>query len=257
LHLKKFDMTRLKFEKYHGYSSKSPDNILIIGRRNVGKTFLIRDIMHHNQDIACGVAVSGTECYKKKYQAFLPKVLIHAEYTPSIIENVLKRQKHVFEEIKRQSLIQVVGEPTVEIDRRAFVILDACMYDSQWTKCKLMRLLYMNNRSFSTMVIYSMQYPLGIPPALRGNVDFVFVFKDDIVSNRRRIFDNYVEPYFTDSFGFDGFCSVMDALCTSDHGCLVIDNNPRPQFNISDNMFWYKANSHEKFKICSNFGQVL
>lgn len=41
------------------------------------------------------------------------------------------------------------------------------------------------------MFLVTMQYPLGIPPNLRCNVDYVFILRENIVKNRERIYANY------------------------------------------------------------------
>ena len=41
-----------------------------------------------------------------------------------------------------------------------------------------MRLLFMNGRHWKIMLIITMQYPLGIPPNLRTNIDYVFILRE-------------------------------------------------------------------------------
>ena len=47
-----------------------------------------------------------------------------------------------------------------------------------WTRDKMMRLLFMNGRHWKVMLIITMQYPLGIPPNLRTNIDYVFILRE-------------------------------------------------------------------------------
>ena len=90
-----------------------------------------------------------------------------------------------------------------------------------------------------------MQYPLGIPPNLRTNIDFIFILRENIVANRKRIYDNYAGMFQN----FEIFCQVMDQ-CTENFECLVIDNTTKSN-KIEDNVFWYKADTHPQFKICN------
>jgi hypothetical protein len=122
------------------------------------------------------------------------------------------------------------------IDPRTFVILDDCLYDSSWTKDKLMRLLFMNGRHWKILLIITMQYPLGIPPNLRTNIDYVFILREPYIANRKRIYENYAGMFPT----FESFCQVMDQ-CTENFECLVIDNNVKSN-KLSEQIFWYKAN---------------
>jgi hypothetical protein len=90
-----------------------------------------------------------------------------------------------------------------------------------------------------------MQYPLGVPPVLRSNIDYVFILRDTIIGNRKRIYDNYAGMFPT----FEAFCSVMDQ-CTDNFECLVIKNNSQSN-NLLDQVFWYKATSHNEFRLGS------
>jgi len=89
-----------------------------------------------------------------------------------------------------------------------------------------------------------MQYPLGIPPNLRTNIDFIFILRENIVANRKRIYDNYAGMFPT----FEVFCQVMDQ-CTENYECLVIDNTTKSN-QLNDTVFWYKADTAPPFKIC-------
>jgi hypothetical protein len=90
-----------------------------------------------------------------------------------------------------------------------------------------------------------MQYPLGITPNLRTNIDYVFILRENIVANRKRIYDNYAGMFPT----FEVFCQVMDQ-CTENFECLVINNTTKSN-KLEDNVFWYKASTHPPFKICN------
>ena len=47
---------------------------------------------------------------------------------------------------------------------------------------------------------------------------------------------------------FEVFCQVMDQ-CTENYECLVIDNTTKSN-KLEDTVFWYKADTHNDFKIC-------
>jgi hypothetical protein len=131
------------------------------------------------------------------------------------------------------------------IDPRAFVILDDCLYDNTWSRDKMMRLLFMNGRHWKIMLVITMQYPLGIPPTLRTNIDYVFILRENYIANRRRIYDNYAGMFPT----FESFCQVMDQ-CTENYECLVINNNVKSN-KLQDQVFWYKAENHNDFRLGS------
>ena len=237
LDLKKFDMKLISFRPDE---NKGPV-IVLIGRRDTGKSYLVKDILYYHQDIPIGTVISGTEAGNGFYSAHVPKLFIHDEYNTTIVENILQRQKTVLKVIKKE----LESHRKSNIDPRAFVILDDCLYDATWAKDKVMRLLFMNGRHWKVMLVITMQYPLGIPPNLRTNIDYVFILREPYIANRKRIYENYAGMFPT----FESFCQVMDQ-CTENYECLVINNNAKSN-KLQDLIFWYKAEPHPNFKLGS------
>ena len=229
LQLRKFDMTSIADDKV----------VVLIGKRETGKSFLVRDLLYYHQDIPIGSVISGTEAANNFYGSIFPKLFIHGEYSPTIISNFLKRQKMVVNMINKE--MAETGE--TQIDPRGVLILDDCLYDSSWTKETNVRSLFMNGRHYKTMFIITMQYALGIPPNLRTNIDYVFILRENYVSNRKRLYEHYAGMFPT----FEVFCQVMDQ-CTENYECLVVNNNAKSN-RLEDQVFWYKADSHDSFII--------
>jgi hypothetical protein len=109
----------------------------------------------------------------------------------------------------------------------------------------MMRLLFMNGRHWKIMLIITMQYPLGIPPNLRTNIDYVFILREPYMTNRKRIWENYASMFPT----MESFAAVMDQT-TENYECLVINNNAKSN-KLTDQIFWYKAENHPDFKLGS------
>ena len=57
LELKKFNMKHISFRPDE---NKGPV-VVLIGRRDTGKSFLVRDLLYYHQDIPIGTVISGTE----------------------------------------------------------------------------------------------------------------------------------------------------------------------------------------------------
>jgi hypothetical protein len=237
LELKKFDMKSISFKPNE---NKGPV-VVLIGKRDTGKSFLVRDLLYYQQEIPIGTVISGTEEGNGFYAKMVPKLFVHNEYNTAIIENILKRQRTVLKQIKKE--METYKRST--IDPRAFVILDDCLYDATWTRDKMMRLLFMNGRHWKVMLVITMQYPLGIPPTLRTNIDYVFILRENYIANRKRIYENYAGMFPT----FESFCQVMDQ-CTENYECLVINNNSKSN-KLHDQVFWYKADNHGDFRLGS------
>ena len=231
LNLKKFDMNRIA----------KGSVCIMIGKRNTGKSFLTKDLLYYKRDIPIGTVISGTEGANQFYSKIVPPLFIHEEYSPEIIANSLKRQKLVVSKMIQQE--NKFGKSN--IDPNAFIILDDCLYDNTWTKDTNVRSLFMNGRHYKVLLIITSQYSLGIPPNLRCNVDFVFILRENIVNNRKRLYDNYAGMFPT----FESFLQVMDQ-CTENYECLVINNNVKSN-KLHDQIFWYKAELHTDFKLGS------
>ncbi len=223
IQLRKFDISQIKDDKV----------VVLIGKRDTGKSYLCKDILYYHSDIPVGQVISGTEAANQFYGSLVPKLFIHEEFNSEIVDNMLKRQKMMVE--KKNN-----GE---NVDPRAFLILDDCLYDNKWTKDKCMRSVFMNGRHWKLLFLLTMQYALGVPPNLRTNIDFVFILRENYVSNRKRLYEHYAGMFPT----FEMFCQVMDQ-CTENYECLVINNNAKSN-KLTDQVFWYKADAHPPFKI--------
>jgi len=237
LQLKKFNMKNITFKPNE---NKGPV-IVLIGRRDTGKSFLVRDLLYYHQDIPIGTVISGTEAGNGFYSTHVPKLFIYDEYDNKIIEKLLQRQKMVLKQIKNEE--KNFGRSN--IDPRAFIIMDDCLYDNKWSSQKIMRMLFMNGRHWKIMLIITMQYPLGVPPNLRTNIDYVFILREPYISNRKKIYENYAGMFPT----FESFCQIMDQ-CTENYECLVIDNNAKSN-RLDELIFWYKAEHHNTFRLGS------
>ena len=238
--LRKFDINMLK-DRCEMDSRKSP-MIVIIGKKDTGKSFLVRDILFNTQQcFPVGTVISGTEVANEFFQHMVPSKFIHDKYRPEIVMNVIKRQMNIKQK-RNQDKNNRGGSSS--IDPRAFLILDDCLYDASWIKEESTRYVFMNGRHVDLTTMITMQYPLGITPNLRTNVDFVFILRENILGNRRRIYENYAGMFPT----FEMFCQFMDQ-CTENYECLVICNNVSSN-KLEDQVFWYKAADHPPFKLC-------
>lgn len=227
--IKKFDMKRIPQDAV----------VIFIGRRRTGKSTLVRDLLFHHQDMPVGTVISGTEESNSFYGKMIPPIFIYGEFQPVILDNFVKRQKMITGKIEKDKLAGVRSK----VDPRSFMILDDCMYDDSWTHDRNIRYLFMNGRHQKVFFLITMQYPLGIQPALRTNVDFVFILREPYLNNRKRIFDNYAAAFPS----FEFFCQIMDQ-CTQNYECIVIDNTSLSA-KLEDCVFWYKADTHPDFRI--------
>ena len=224
-------------------SRKSP-MMVVIGKKDTGKSFLVKDILFHTQNaFPVGTVISGTEVANEFFQHMVPSKLIHDKYKPEIVTNVIKRQLAI--KTRRNQDKHSTGGNS-HVDPRAFLILDDCLYDATWIREESTRYVFMNGRHIDLMTIITMQYPLGVTPNLRTNVDFIFILRETMIGNRKRIYENYAGMFPT----FEMFCQFMDQ-CTENYECLVICNGVASN-KLEDQVFWYKASEHPPFKLCDD-----
>lgn len=239
--IKKFNMETI-VERCQIDSHKSP-MIVLIGKKDTGKSFLVKDILANTQ--ACfpiGTVISGTEVANPFFQDIVPSKLIHDKYKPEIVMNSIKRQLAVKQTREHEKRSRGGNS---NLDPRAFLILDDCLYDASWIREESTRYVFMNGRHIDMVTLITMQYPLGITPNLRTNIDFVFILRENGIGNRKRIYENFAGMFPT----FEMFCQFMDQ-CTENYECLVINNSAQSN-KLSEQVFWYKADMHNDFKLGS------
>lgn len=238
IELKRFNM---KWIEFLPDENKGP-MIVLIGRRDTGKSFLVKDLLYHHQDIPIGTVISGTEAGNHFYENMVPPRFIYDEYDTSIIYRLMQRQKQVLNDMRTEA---ARTRRASQFDPRAFLIMDDCLYDESWSRDKLVRMMFMNGRHWKLMVVITMQYPLGIPPNLRSQIDYIFILRETYISNKRRIYENYAGMFPT----FDSFVQVMDQ-CTENFECLVVHNNAKSN-KLTDQVFWYKGEPRADYRMGS------
>lgn len=204
--------------------------ILFVGKRNTGKSTLVRDILWHHRNIPCGMVMSPTEEANEFYKGMVPDLFVYGDYDADAMKTMIKRQKKCVKQKKK--------------DPNCFILLDDCMYDAKrLTKDISIRSIFFNGRHWKILCLLTMQYCMDLSPDLRANIDYVFILRENIVSNREKLYKNFFGIFPN----FDTFNQVM-TQCTENFECLVLDNTSRSN-EISDVVYWYKAGIHPPFKI--------
>lgn len=231
---------KLELKKFNPQEMKQDAVCVFIGKRRSGKSFCLKDILSYFSNLKIGVAISGSELCNQFFEKFIPNILIYDEYKPEIIKRFLDRQIKVTKQ--RADEIKKYGRS--DIDPRAFIILDDVLYDKTWQNDKNIRSILMNGRHYSILTIITSQMPLGINPALRSQIDYVFIFKNNIIKEREKIYNHYAGICNS----FEVFNKIMDST-TENFEVMVIDNTSQNN-SITDQIKWYKA-TEKNFKMCS------
>ena len=236
----------LKIRSLNPYEIPDEAVCVFIGKRKSGKSFAIRDLMWHKRTIPLGHIVSGSEEANPFFSDFFPSTYIDGECSESTLNDIFKRQQKIKEIKKTQQ-----KNGTKKVDSRFMIVLDDCLHDKKWQKTEEIRKVFMLGRHWDIFFILALQYVIGIPPNLRSNIDYVFIFRDFSISNRRKLYDNFGGCIPS----FSLFCTLMDHL--DKYEALVLCNDidkvkfedqvmywkaqPR-DFHFGSKMFWQKHN---------------
>lgn len=199
--------------------------IVIIGSAGSGKTSLIRNLFYAKRHlIPCAMVISGTEYLNKSYSEFIPDLFIHDDYDENIIRDFIKRQAY--------------GRTHLE-NPWAILLIDDCADKPSNLNSELQTNLFKNGRHYNMLYILSMQYCLDVSPAIRTNIDGVFIFRETNPKNREKMWNNYagVIP------DFRLFCDIMDTI-TGNYTALYIDMQCKSN-NWQDAVYWYSVPPHQ------------
>lgn len=220
---------------------------IFLGKTKSGKSYAIRDLLSYHTDIPVGTVINCTELANRFYSDMVPGRFISDKYTPELIANFMKRQFAASKRAKDDARApggKAGAAGAGGTDPRAFLIMDDCLHDNSWTRDENIRYLFFAGRHVHTLFLLASQYPLGIPPSLRGNIQYVFIFREPVTANRKRIYESYAGMFPT----FEMFCQVMDQ-CTEDYHCLVLDNTTTSN-KLEDQVFWYRAEEKPAYRLC-------
>jgi len=213
---------KLRLSKFDPDGMKPYRIILLVGKRGTGKSVLLNDLMYYlSRKVDYAVAMTPTEETRREFRAHMPESWIYDNFNGPKVDQLLALQRDA---AKRDKL------------RKILLVLDDCMYDKKVLKNIGIRDIFMNGRHLYLTFTVAMQYVMDMTPDLRTQVDYVFALRENIISNKQKLW-----KYFFGMFErFEDFSRVMDK-CTSDHGCIVLDNTAQSN-NVQDSIFWYKAN---------------
>jgi hypothetical protein len=234
-----YGATRIPIKKFNINDMVDYCTIAIIAKRASGKSFLTKELMYQKKNMVSAIAISRTEKLNSFYSDFIPDAYIYSEYSSDILTRIYNRQS-IMNEYNKQR----VKDNKKPKDDSIMLIMDDCMSSKgTWLSDPNILELFFNGRHHHISFILTMQYSVGIPPEMRSNFDYIFLLAEDIISNRKRLYEHYAGMFPT----FDIFQQVFTDI-TEDYGILVIDNRIHSK-NITDKVFWYKAKKVPKFKI--------
>jgi len=225
-----FDLDDINTRRLEGSSPV----ILVIGSRGKGKSEIARQLLYALRSVPAGVVFSGTETSRPFY----------AENVPSLF---------VYSVFDKQALTKIVNEQKKAAQKKDILILiDDMMYEPGFLRNPLMKGIFLNGRHWKITLVLTTQYAIDVPCALRGNVDYVFLMRENNLQTVAKLHKNFggLFPHHT---------LFHHALkhCTQNFGSLVIDNvrervckyrvnieTAPTKFKIFDPLVWKFAEKH-------------
>jgi predicted ATP-dependent endonuclease of OLD family len=198
--------------------------IVLIGKRNSGKTTLLKDLCFHLKDnIDLAIAVSPTDEANEGFKTLLPGAFIFREPDEKHLDRIMDYQR---QQLKKKDV------------KNLLLILDDCAFDRSFFNTKSFRQLAFNGRHLKITVILTLQYAISIPPGIRVQVDLVLQLNERLLGNRKTLFET-----FFSIVSFEEFCRILDRSTTG-FDCLVLYNRSRSN-NLADSFFWYAASPED------------
>ena len=174
--------------------------VLIIGSRGKGKSTIARAIMRSMRTIPMGAVFSATEGSSPFYSENVPHLFIYN----SLDLNAMKKL--------------VASQQKCEDRKDVFLLIDDMMYDPQFFRNPVVKSIFLNGRHWGITLLLTTQYAIDVPPALRGNVDYVFMMRENNIQTCAKLYKN-----FGGSFPTVALFNQAFKACTQDFGSMVIN----------------------------------
>jgi hypothetical protein len=232
-------VTEMKEGVYHGFEINGNGRFLLRDGTVTHNTTLLKSLLYEKSDmIPYGVMISGTEDSNDAFTGFFHPLFVYNDLNLDMLKDYIRRQK-----LAKKYLPVPWG----------LLGMDDMGADTKVFNHKLFHEIIKNSRHYKSWFILAVQYLKDVKPVFRSNVDGVFILRENSISNRRALFDN-----FGGAIGdFTLFCSLLDVL-TEDYTAMYIDNRSL-SYKVEECVYYYKAKAVPEWfnfgsKDCWDFG---
>ena len=197
-------MSHNKFQIYSFDINKIKEcaSVLIIGKRNTGKTCLIKHIL-------------STTGWKDVTTVVAPTDRLNPSYS------------HLGFKVYHSIPSSLLDDVKTNTDQHKVVVFDDCVSIAAPHVCNE---LLLDAKKHNTTLILTSQTPIGFTQEIRDSFDYVFVFRESSEIGMRRIRENYAS-YFQNP---EAFKKVFEA--TTEGRRMMVINMRKQGFNV----FWYQ-----------------
>jgi len=221
--------SRYKFQKFKPKWFKPGSVGVMIGKKGSGKTTVMQGICYALRHCPEVTLFQKTYETNPAFHDIVPGLCCFTTWRTDIIRNIMKRQNRENKKRLREELPP----------RYHTIIIDDFASDDSFCKDKVLIELIYNARWLKINLLITMQFSLNLSTALRGNIDWVFMLRESMPGNRKRLFDHYAGHFGIGAKGLERFSEVFDRM-TDNFGCMVMRNTGNSN-DIHDSYFFYKA----------------
>lgn len=190
-------------------------NTVICGKRMVGKSHLMVDMMQSRKDAK--VIIFASRYAGPFYRKYFAPEDVYDRYNPATLKALILKQ----EKNSEQELVLCFDDIAVNKDIwNDHYIREVIRYGS----------------SLGITAIFSVQYAGQLDDVFRRNIDYVFCFRDNIIENQKMLYTEFGGMFHK----FEEFKTVHDECIAEPYRCLVFDLKT-PRKDPIQSVFWYKA----------------
>lgn len=213
---------------------------VIVGKSYSGKSVLLSNIMKSmSRFTSFGLALTPTLSSKESFSKVMPRAFIDDE-SIARVESFNKFVIGLYERACSEG----------KAPKQSYLFCDDTAFNDRFMRSKALSNIFLNGRQFGTSCTIIAQYIKKMPPDMRSNADFIFVFWEINRTIRKIIYE-----YWFSMMTRDEFESVFSA-CTRDFGVLVLDVRASIRArDWHDCVFWFKAKLPEElgeYKMCED-----
>lgn len=200
--------------------------ILIWGIRGRGKTKLCKYILRHkieSLDIQpdCIKIIDPSQNSYDEFQTEKNEVSIYDEYDSNVVKNFIDINAKYQEENKSRILV-----------------LDNCFHSLDINPSIHWSALFCDYPQNKDSHIITSDHPVFVPLIMRKNIDYIFMFPNNNMCFKRKMYDNSNIHVVC---SFEQFQELLMKCMEEHYRCLVFANLGRENPTLQDNVFFFKV----------------
>jgi Cdc6-like AAA superfamily ATPase len=196
--------------KQDDFSSLLKKNILIIGKKGSGKTWMIKYIIDYLKE------QSNNQCKNSKIYIF--SGTDNHPFQNGVTGNLYKTTTTIVNSANHLNFMSEInkGQHIDNLTNNIFVY-DDIIYNNIKNNIAFQELI-INNKYKNITNIVTMQYSFGLSPMLRQQFNKVIAFNENFLSSRKKLYEHYFGAIPT----FSQFSNIMNTYCAN-YNSIIVD----------------------------------